>query len=318
MKSIRVILAILVLGFLGVFLATCSGGGGGQGGNDPVSGGAPSDTQSTQGNLALTQGESPSTYEIFNSYGCSIPNDQGNFVIPVSSTNPTFTFGVSKNGKRVYAALTPQAQSPLNLDAQSTAEALVLLNPLLIANRKEQFLGNLEVVKSNSDVRQLASVLERLYGSNEDPLSDPGLLGALTSAVMSVLNHGPRSNIESLLRNGKSRVTDAMTRSKETFQQLRSAVSTSPIRINSFDMGALTLDNSGNSVIRIDIAEAGPWGIETNIDWVAEIIELDPTKIQWINNDYIFNPDSLDHIIREGGFRKRVILTFAKVMERYI
>jgi hypothetical protein len=80
------------------------------------------------------------------------------------------------------------------------------------------------------------------------------------------------------------------------------------MKIYPYDMGALTLNGSSGALIRLGIADVGPGGIKTNVDWVCEIIELDEAKLLWVGQEILFNPDSLDNVIKQGGFRKKVVI----------
>ena len=307
--AVKYILTRLI--FMGIiFLAGCGGGGGGDSSSSGNNNGTttPGTTTPIQGTLKLPSEDNPSDRaEVFNAYNAVIPTADGSFSISISETRPTFTYAISSSGNRVYATVATKAQGSLTIDAQSTAEAFVLLNPLLIPSSNEAYSNIINAVKSDDAVKSLASIIETIYGSVEDPLSDVRILDATKDAVKSVLNSLQISSSaqKALLPNSGQEIVK-----KGSFMGLLSPVSiSSSLQIHNYDMAVLTLENSSGSTLKLEIATVGPGGIQTNVDWVAKIVELDPAKIQWVNNMvYLFNPDNLDNLIKANGYQQKVIV----------
>ena len=296
MVKAKQFLVNFLLSFLVVSTISCGGGEGGSSGEgeQPIF-----EAQST---FAPVQGDSPSEYQVINSYDTVTPDVTGISTIPISKIEHTFTYAISDSGNKVYAAVTTYNQSSFNIDAKSTAEALVLLNPLLIPSNKEDYLELIHLVRSDMAVSNLASIIDNLYYYNEDPLSNEQLINAVSDAVISVLNSMQVSSVFSRMNEhdlSQVRQNDNVT--------IRTTINTFPI-IRPYDMGALTLANTSDTTINIDIAEVGPGGIKTNVTWISEIIELDPAEINWVGDEFIFLPGSIDNLIQTGGYRQKVII----------
>ncbi len=291
-----------------VFYSACSGGDNGSGsgsGNGSGGGGSNNVTTGTvNGTIGISFNDNASNYTVFNSYGNTNPSNNGTLVMPISKEKPTFTYAISESGNKVYIAVTTDANDKLNIDARSTAEALVLMNPLLIQRNKEDYLKIIGIVKNDPAVKVLASKIGADYTDSKDPFSNAAVSDATVNAVKSVLTTSqtviapemssvaPKSN-----KSLSSRVSEFIV--KEII---------SPLHVFEYDMGALTLKYSSGATLKIDIADAGPIGIKTNVDWVAKIIELDYSKIDWFNGDFIFNPNNIDSLIKNGGYQKKVII----------
>ncbi len=286
----------ILRGFFFLCLVSLVGCGGGGGGNNPSNGNNNiGTTVPIQGTLKLSSENNASEYTLFNVYQEVTPTAEGNFSTSVSGTYPTVTFAISASGKKVYSGVTIDSQDSLTINAQSTAEALVFLNPLLKPANKEEYSRVLSAVKSSNAVKKLASLIESIYASVEDPLSDERILNATTGAVIEVLDTLQSSN---LLQRVLPASSLCSTRSN--------------LRLCNYDMGALTIENSSGSNLTLEPAVAGTFGIKTNVSWIAKIIELDPTKIKWVQVDneylFLFNPDNLDNIRKDSGFERTVII----------
>ncbi len=131
MVKAKQFLVNFLLSFLVVSTISCGGGEGGSSGEgeQPIF-----EAQST---FAPVQGDSPSEYQVINSYDTVTPDVTGISTIPISKIEHTFTYAISDSGNKVYAAVTTYTQSSFNIDEKSTAEALLLLNPVLIHSNKE-------------------------------------------------------------------------------------------------------------------------------------------------------------------------------------
>jgi hypothetical protein len=223
----------------------------------------------------------------------------------------------------VYVALTSDAQHPLIVDSQSTAEALVLLSPLLIPQTRSEYPAIINAVKSNQLVGTLASIIDAVYSSAADPLLDPRIADAAKNAVISVLESlnspGLAQQVSLVSRNMLNGTSPFAAWNIPSFllpNTAEAALTGSPgcflssgLRMCSYDLGALTLKNSSGSRLVLEPDIVGPFGIKTNVNWVARIIELDRAKIQLVNNEFaLFHPDDVESLALTGGYQERFVV----------
>lgn len=319
----RIIIAVLLVPVMLIACGKKGGGGGGSGGSNP-----PPDSAVVQGVLSLppSSAESPTDYVVYNSLQSVTPAANGNVAIAVSRLGLTVTYAASKSSKRVYSATTTGAGESVNINARSTAETLVLLNPLLIPGTAEEQARIISQVRSDSAVSALASVIETVYGTAADPLSDPRILEAARDATLSVLN--------ALSVSTSSASTISSVRVVPvTSPSLRRAFSTvSPTALSTTDgcagdvppigsmyicapMTPLDLGTSSGTTLRVVQEDVGPFGISTNVDWVVEIIELDSSKLQWTQSGKLAlsildlsSPARIEDLAKVGGKPETLIV----------
>jgi len=296
----RIFLLILIV----PILQNCGGGGG-----NAATGGNSNSTVAVQGQLAVASGDEAAKYTVFNANQSSIPSSSGSFSTAVAKDSPTYTYAISGTGKKVYAAVNAGANgSSMTINAQSTAEAMVLLSPLLIPDTGDARTKIVNIVKSDAAVKALATVIDRVYGSVQDPLADPRIADALTNAVKSVLTTWQTANISSAKALGQT-----MRKSSALADAAVKAAGSSSMQAYPFDMGALTLAGSTGSTLRLGLNNVGIGGITTNVDWVVRIVELDPAKIQWSQSGVpvLGDPTSvtnIDSLIKTGGYDQITII----------
>lgn len=234
---------------------------------------------------------SPSTYLVVNRFGSTTPAGTGAFTVTVEDDRPTATYAVSESGA-VYAAVTMGSEHPVVLDALSTARALVALNPLLAPESAAAQATILDMVESSAAVSEVARQLERAYANGGEVSEDAGVIDALAAAIVEILEaiaatdglaNGAPINPGECLRNGR-------------------------LDVCNFDMLSLTMANSTDPVLRIEPASAGPLRLQTNVDWVARIVELDPDKVPGIGGRYVFFPDEIDPAFEPDGFDREVVV----------
>jgi len=296
-----IVTVIFIIFVSGILCLGCGGSNNDTNGERTTS---PNKTSSVLGSTILLKDDSTNVNKAFNSYASVPIASDGAFTIPVSQATPTVTYTVSNTGNKILAALTTDSQDPLRMDAQSTAEVLVLLNPLLIPDNQEEYSDITNVVRSNTKVKELAMIIENIYTSNEDPLSDDNIIdtlsGAVSDAVISILEDLENSQI--LARYYKA----------QPYREFARYSSSSDIQIQPYDMAALTIGNSLDSTLKLELNYAGPFGIKTNVSWLANIVELDPSKISGFNGDLnYFSRYTYNHIqeyIKENGFQKQIIV----------
>ncbi|MBF0547371.1 MAG: hypothetical protein HQM08_23215 [Candidatus Riflebacteria bacterium] len=136
-------------------------------------------------NLPLT--ENPGEYQIFNSCNASVASGIAPVQVTVSNQLPMMTYAIASAGNKAYMAVSSDIKTNLQITSQTTAEALVMSNPLFVTNNPTAYSALLQIVKSNPDVTALASVLETVYASSASPYSDQRLIDALVKAVKSTL-----------------------------------------------------------------------------------------------------------------------------------
>jgi hypothetical protein len=302
MKKIFVVLAAILL----LAIMACSGKG-----DNGTAGSNGNSTVTVQGNLAVLSGDDATKYKVFNSNQSSTPSSSGSFSISVAKDIPTYTYAISNDGKKVYVAVRTSADgSNITINAQSTAEAMVLLNPLLIPRTSDERIKIINIVRADAAVKTLATVIESVYGSVDDPMSDSRISDALTNAVKSVLTSWQSSSISTATALQQT----VRKSSVLAYTVIRAASGSSSIQIyptsSGVDMGALTLANSSGSNLKLELNNVGPGGITTNVDWVVRIVELDPTKIQWTNSGVPILPTdiNIDSLIKTGGYDQPTII----------
>jgi hypothetical protein len=276
-------------------------------------GGNSNNTVTVQGNLAVPSGDNATQYTVFNSNQSSTPSSAGSFSTPVAKDSSTYTYAISNTGKKVYAAVRTNTDgSNMTINAQSTAEAMVLLSPLLIPNTSDERTKIIDIARSDAAVRSLATVIDSVYGSVQDPLSDTRISDALANAVKSVLTSWKTSNV-----SRANALRQTMQNNSTLFYAPVIAASGSSLQIyptsSGVDMGALTLANSSGSTLKLELNNVGVGGITTNVDWVVRIVELDPVKIQWSGTGVplLGNPTNItniDSLIKTGGYDQITII----------
>jgi len=299
-KGLKAAIAIFALSGL----AACGGGGGGGGGTAAT---GSNDVVPLQGKLTVASSDDATTYTVFNSYQTSTPSSSGSFSTAVGQATPTYTYAVSAAGDKVYAAVSTATDGSVTIDAQSTAEALVLLNPLLIPGTSAERVAVTAIVKADPAVQALATVIQNVYGSAATPLTDTRISDAVTTAVASVLTTWQASGGAS-----SSALRQVLPRSFASVR-IASASGGSTLEILNNDMGVLTTAGSAGSTLMLGLNDVGPGGITTNVDWVVRIVELDPTKITWSpsGKPVLGNPTNItdiDPLIKTGGFDQKAIV----------
>lgn len=305
MRQIMHFLKLASLAVSLLVLTSCSGGGGGGGGGGNASTGT-NNAATVQGNLTVAAGDDTTKYTVFNSNQASTPSAAGSFSATVAKDSPTYTYAISDTGNKVYAAISTNANTPLTINAQSTAEAIVLLNPLLIPRTSADRTTIINLVKTDPAVSSLATVIASVYGSVADPLTDTRISDAVTNAVQSVLITWQASGVSA------AKAALQIPRKRFALVRVQSASGGSPLKIINNDMGALTLSNSTGSTLKLELNDVGPAGITTNVDWVVRIVELDSAKIQWTQygGAQLINPTliDIDSLIKTGGYDQKTII----------
>ncbi|MBF0547437.1 MAG: SUMF1/EgtB/PvdO family nonheme iron enzyme [Candidatus Riflebacteria bacterium] len=235
--------------------------------------------------LTLPVNENPTDYKVYNECNGSVAAGSASVQVTVSNQVPMTTYAIASSGNKAYITVSSDVNSKLSINPQTTAEALVISNPLFVTNSPTAYSALLQVVRSNPDVTALASVIETVYASSDSPYDDPRLLAAMVKALKSTLQsvHSISPSFRASKRNFSKKL--GSMDSNQVYGQIH--VSDKAI------MGALTLNTSSNRTLRIT-QDPGTHGITTNVDYVGQLIELDPNKITWTSQkDFFFSPDKI-------------------------
>ena len=305
---------IILMAFVVVIVTACGGGGGGSSAGNS----SKNSTINEQGTLVVSSVDNATRYTVFNAFNSSTPSSSGSFSATIATNAPTYTYAISSDGTRVYMTVSnadgsnitavskAAATSNMTIDTQSTAEAMVLLSPLLIPSTSAERANVVNIVQSDASVKTLATVIENVYGDSavQDPLSDPRISDALTNAIESVLTTWQTS------LSAKAALRQSVRKSSVLASVIATSYGSSIMIYPTSDIGALTLAGSTGSTLHLGIASAGPAGITTNVDWVVRIVELDPSKIQWTSSGVPGLGDStnIDNLIKPGGFDKTTVI----------
>lgn len=193
---------LLIIAALGLCTAACGpsgGGGGGEGGGGGSTEGGgvevawtPNTTVSVSGTVVTPDGSDPSAMELV------APGMNGG---PPIAAGGGFSIDDVPVGTRLIAAVPPDREfalmnlvsvpeggtgpTDLAVNVQTTAVALVLINPLFFESDPERFAVLRQRVEQNAKVQSLATVLETLY-TKPKPAEEPLFVNALQSALASV------------------------------------------------------------------------------------------------------------------------------------
>lgn len=239
-------------------------------------------------------------YEIFNTYESVTPGERGEARILIASNQPLVTLAVDAAGRSVYAAVTDGEDSTVKIDARSTAEALLRLNPFLIGTTEDQF-SIVEAIRDSPALDGIASILDRNYLNGTNPFADADLETAVVAAVVAILESLSGGSISTTTGDGSRAGSIAPSQCQRT----------ADLAVCNRDMVALTLEDSVSPVLRLRPVTFGALQVSNNVDWVVRIVELDPTRIQasgTADRDLIFHPDSLDDKIMVGGYDRKLIV----------
>ncbi len=144
-------------------------------------------TATVQGTLS-TVADDATSYEVFNANQRVTPTKAGRFAIRVGKDAPTYTYAISSSKGTVYAAISPYANGAMQLNAESTAEAVVLMHPLLVPDTSAARITVTNIERNDPSAHSLALMIETVYASSADPLSDARISTALLAAIRSVLS----------------------------------------------------------------------------------------------------------------------------------
>lgn len=241
------------------------------------------------GTLTVESSEPLTEFAIINANGVTRPNPSGGFSARVSDMAPTVTFAASERSGAIYAAFTIDADAPVVIDSRSTAEALVLLNPLLVPDDPAEHQRVIGLVKGRPEVAALADLIEGIYRAGGNPFSDSRTEEAAAQAVVAVLEAIEAEDMAASLSGGGG--------AGGPIGPLCTGLS--DFRFCNYDMTILTpIDSEGrNLLLRPSVFQRGFLPLSANVDWVVRIVKLDPTKIPSDPDLFSFQPNSVDDLI---------------------
>jgi len=142
------------------------------------------------GTVRPPSGVSPDSLEIVSLLRTSKPDKEGKFSIPsykdgvntVAAMAPEKEFGLMK----ILIMNNGASSEETVLDSQSTAQALIFITPVLIANDPKRAQEIMEIIKKNQKVQEFAGVIDKVF-EKDDPMSIPEYEEAFQAALSSVL-----------------------------------------------------------------------------------------------------------------------------------
>lgn len=221
--------------------------------------------QVATGRLDLPAGFSPADASVVSTAGAGTVDGEGAFTAPVFSTRSTIVMAMpkGKEGALFLRFHLPQdaTRGPGDVDAASTAEALVLFQPFF-GTADTAFLSRFrDQVRALPEMAQLSRVVEAVWPQSAEPLKDPRVGAALDVAILAAVN---------ILPIPETRQVPAGPAASRT---------ASPVRLGQFygrDVGLLDYrfsDNETKDAVRVRMEFGSP------VDWFVRIARLDPAGL---------------------------------------
>jgi len=272
------------------------------------------------GIVETPQGIQTTDFEVVNSQGSSEVNEDGTFSIPIRVDSPEITAAVSKRKDFALFSintglLTPRGMSKKNLqkskkqlsgselliNSQTTAEALVLLNPLFATTDTEKINIVMPIISNNPKVTALASVIEQVANS-PDPYNEPAFTSAYNEAIDSVYN--------SLPSEYKEVKSNFIPTTNKDIKIKRYPEGGGYIELGDLD---LTEVHYLNSKITPSLKQ-GFWGV--GVDYIVHIRELDSSQFQSLDFLKDCTPWSVFKL-KQQGLRVLLSLPSNSIAERF-
>ncbi|MCL4524865.1 MAG: Ig-like domain-containing protein, partial [Acidobacteria bacterium] len=268
--------------------------------------------QVVTGSVTPPQGVSASNLTITSLGQSSSPSATGSFQTPVKTFGVTTIGAVFPANSFAYLGLAiaqsppPGGQpesilsdshqrvlgssSPMQVDAQTTAESLIFLSPHLATNDPSQAQNMLGVIKVDPLVREFAAIIDS-KSSGISPVDDPEFLAAYIAALKSVLNTLSSQSSAPAVQPSRQPVVH------QIFLPLTSA-NTSFNPPNGLTQHYVDID-----LIRFEFHSDGntyfitprvqPW---VGVDWLIDFAQIDPLQL----------PADLNQISKLDVFSPRV------------
>ncbi len=217
-------------------------------------------TGQPQGRFEPPAGMNAADFDILNALG-NATRQGADFTIPVRDEMPLVTVATPKNPDQqtFFYAVTLSANQPFIINAASTAEALVFMNPFLMTLDPLLAEHILNIIRQDAKVQVFAQVITQIYPQGGDPFSNPTFLQAYEEAVISV---GNSAAIQSLAQGRRQVVDSQLAGAKRQGTLERNALS------HPLDLDFLELTGSGRQM-KVK-------GIPFNpVDWLVTFREVD-------------------------------------------
>jgi hypothetical protein len=243
-------------------------------------------TGSTTGTLSPPANHRADDYEVVSDKAFVNVSATGSFQIATASNEVGSLISQLKQGVPVdqdgipvpsgYMAVTIGAQESITLNAQSTAEYLVFSSPLLGTRDPERALLVLNTIKSNGQIKALASAIDAAIRRTNTPYDDPSVTAALTDAVLSVLDALPETQqSRQSAQRADGRATSVATADSGN------CISVSPIESVCPDIVRMIVEphpyiNAQQHGLKVDTQGPRLWPIDfgTGVNYVIGISEL--------------------------------------------
>ena len=209
-------------------------------------------TGQSQGRFEPPTGMNAADFDILNALG-DATRQGADFNIPVRDAMPLVTMATPKNPDQqtFFYAVTLSANQPFTINAASTAEALVFMNPFLMTLDPLLAEHVLNLIRQDAKAQLFAQVITQIYPQGGDPFSNPTFLTAYEEAVISV---GSSAAIQSLAQGRRQAKRQGTLERNASFHPL--------------DLDFLQLTGSGR--------QAMVKGVPFNpVDWLVVFREVD-------------------------------------------
>jgi parallel beta-helix repeat protein len=212
-----------------------------------------------RGRVELPAGLNLLDYAVASSVGVGTIDAQGTFDVPGRDGAVTFVGVVPKsedaqNAFLGFLAPDQNDQSEMKINARSTAETLILCQPMFLTDDPGRIQILKETMANAGEVEQLADLIERKWVQDTTPLDDPEVVASLSSAVAAVN--------DALLESGLAYPGE---------MQGAPAPAASPTDIDTLhlDIYYMKPKVKDGSVI-VDSRYGNP------LDWIAQLAQVDP------------------------------------------
>jgi len=144
------------------------------------------------GTFEPPSGVNAAQYELVNPYGAATPVEPGNptnqFLVRRGRPIVNMAVPTNRADETYFLAVTISDGAPFVIDAASTAQALVFMNPFLQTRDAEVAAPLLAIIAADAKVQLLASNIAAIYPLGGDPFANASFVDAYTDAVASVIN----------------------------------------------------------------------------------------------------------------------------------
>jgi nitrous oxidase accessory protein NosD len=174
------------------------------------------DMTTISGTLQLPAPLNPAQFDVGTFYGDTTPNSAGTFNIPVRTDGVTLVAAVPKSGEEgenAWMAFVFRApglsESPLTINALSTAQTLILMNPAFLSPDPARMKEILEILAGVPEVQSLANRIAQDFPTVVHPFDDPSFVALYQQALDAVSAALPEALLPSIVPNVESTLEPA-------------------------------------------------------------------------------------------------------------